>query len=436
MSTSIKATLRQSSSPKHPSTIVYRVCHHRRTATVSSGIRIATRLWDAATEQLTLSANTSASEREKRLQINVRIKNDLQRLKDIAARLEQTQESTFTAHDVCSRFRQSDNTPGFLTYVRQQAEELKQEKHFATAEKYSTALQHLHRFLHTDDIRIDNLTPTMMLRFEQWLSAQHICPNSSSAYMRSLSACYHRAISTYGMPDTHPFKAVFTGVAHTRKRAITQNDLRKIIAMKRPHNQKTALAHDIFLFSFYTRGMSLVDILFLQQNNITGHTLCYRRRKTGQWLNIHLEPCITEILKRYANKSNKSPYLFPVITTHDAEAAYLQYRHYLAAYNYQLHIIGRLLKLDTPLTGYVARHTWATAARDSGIATPIISACLGHTSERTTLIYLDSLENHLLDEANRKIIRKLKNKKITGLSKSGECTSLNAPKAKPKAHQS
>lgn len=420
MSITIKAKLRPSVSPNQAATITYRVCIRRRTATVSSGIRITPEQWNPISERLNIPDETAPEKRERTLQLNECIRNDLKRLAEIAADLQQTAPHTITAHEVCARFRQTDTYPGFLHFMKQEIERLTSEKHFSTAEKYHTARQHLCRFLQNADIRIDNLSAQMMLRFEKHLYANGICPNSSSAYMRCLSAVYHRAISTFGLPDTHPFKPVFTGVAGTQKRAIPQRILQKIIEMNTPQDTKTALARDIFLFSFYTRGMSLIDILFLRKENISGDTLCYRRRKTGQWLHIRLEPCMKEILKRYAQKTEPTPHLFPIITTDMPEAAYVQYRHYLAAYNYQLRKIGKTLKLGMPLTGYVARHTWATTARDSGISTPIISACLGHTSERTTLIYLDSLDNNLLDRANRKIIGKLKNKKFTALRKSGE----------------
>lgn len=419
MSITIKAKLRRSVSPSKAATITYQVCHRRRTATISSGIRIAPEQWDALSERLSVPNETDPEKHECTLQLNERIRNDLRRLTEIATKLQRDTQCPITAQEVCARFRQSDSLPGFLHFMKQEIERLTHEKRFSTAEKYHTSRQHLCRFLQNADIRIGDLSAQMMLRFEKHLHAHGVCPNSSSAYMRCLSAVYHRAISTFNLPDAHPFRAVFTGVAHTRKRAIPQHILQKIIEMNIPPNTKTALARDIFLFSFYTRGMSLIDILFLRRENICGDTLCYQRRKTGQWLHIRLEPCMKEILKRYRRKTNTS-HLFPIITTETAEVAYVQYRHYLAAYNYQLRKIGKSLKLDMPLTGYVARHTWATAARDSGIATPIISACLGHTSERTTLIYLDSLDNNLLDEANRKIIGKLKNKKSTGLRKSGE----------------
>ena len=48
--------------------------------------------------------------------------------------------------------------------------------------------------------------------------------------------------------------------------------------------------------------------------------------------------------------------------------------------------------------------SWATLARDCGTPLTVISAGMGHTSERTTRIYLAQLDHDVIDKANRKII--------------------------------
>ena len=58
---------------------------------------------------------------------------------------------------------------------------------------------------------------------------------------------------------------------------------------------------------------------------------------------------------------------------------------------------------DLPVSSYYARHSWATLARDAAIPLSVISSGMGHTSERTTRIYLDTLDNSLVDQANRQI---------------------------------
>lgn len=66
--------------------------------------------------------------------------------------------------------------------------------------------------------------------------------------------------------------------------------------------------------------------------------------------------------------------------------------------------IGKELKIPIKLTTYVARHSYATVLKRSGVPTSIISESLGHSSERVTQIYLDSFENERMDEALRNLL--------------------------------
>lgn len=52
----------------------------------------------------------------------------------------------------------------------------------------------------------------------------------------------------------------------------------------------------------------------------------------------------------------------------------------------------------------MARHSWATIARNLNIPISVISESMGHTSEKTTRIYLDSISSNVIDRANQSII--------------------------------
>ena len=65
-------------------------------------------------------------------------------------------------------------------------------------------------------------------------------------------------------------------------------------------------------------------------------------------------------------------------------------------------------KIKNNFSFYTARHSWATAARNHQVPVSVISAGMGHTSERTTQIYLTMLENSLIDNANRGILKSLR----------------------------
>lgn len=166
-----------------------------------------------------------------------------------------------------------------------------------------------------------------------------------------------------------------------------------------------ALARDMFIFSYCTRGMAFVDIAYLKKENIRDGMICYARHKTGQQLSIRIEPCMQKIIDRYDYASGH--YIFPLLTSDDSTQAYREYQTAINSYNRQLKRLSKMLPGDCKLTSYTARHSWATAARNHNIPISVISAGMGHSSERTTQIYLATLENSIIDDANQRLISSL-----------------------------
>lgn len=163
------------------------------------------------------------------------------------------------------------------------------------------------------------------------------------------------------------------------------------------------LARDLFLFSFYTRGMSFVDMCYLNKENLQGNYLRYKRQKTGQELQIRIEKDLRVLIDRYA--SSLSDYLLPMLRNGDC---YQDYRRRQRRLNKLIRELGDRLQLDMPLTFYVARHSWATLAHENDVPVSVISDCMGHTSEKTTRIYLDRIDTKRLDRANRLVINSLR----------------------------
>ena len=101
------------------------------------------------------------------------------------------------------------------------------------------------------------------------------------------------------------------------------------------------------------------------------------------------------------------PYLLPIITVMDAKKVRKQYKNSLYAVNLNLKRVAARIGLSIPLTTYVARHSWASIARNKNIPLAVISEAMGHDSELTTQIYLASLECSVIDKANTLILKDL-----------------------------
>ncbi len=118
------------------------------------------------------------------------------------------------------------------------------------------------------------------------------------------------------------------------------------------------------MFSFFCRGMPFVDVIYLQKHSLCDGVLGYARHKTGQWLQVALTPRLQTLIDKYACPS--SPYVFASLCGEDEWQLRCQYRTVLERVNRNLKRLGRLCSIATPLTTYVARHTWATLAKGIG----------------------------------------------------------------------
>ena len=143
---------------------------------------------------------------------------------------------------------------------------------------------------------------------------------------------------------------------------------------------------------------------------------CFKRyrSKTRQRLTIRWEKEMQELLEKYQAQTVTSPYLFPFLvddgnksqdkTIDKNNATVRLYRNAEARISYHLRKLGTKIGIKGKLTLYIARHSWATAARDNQIQISVISEALGHHSEITTQIYLRFIKSSEVDDANAKIL--------------------------------
>lgn len=246
------------------------------------------------------------------------------------------------------------------------------------------------------------MTECLIANYNVFLIQRGLVRNSISFYMRIMRAIYNKTVKQKMVEQSYPFADVYTGIDRTRKRAVSESVIAQLYKLKLIEGPPLALARDIFIFSYCTRGMAFVDIAFLKKENIQNGTICYTRHKTGQLLSIRIEPGIQEIINRYS--STKNTYIFPLLISLEIKQAYKEYQFAINNYNRLLRKLSTMLQLNCVLTSYTSRHSWATAARNHNIPISIISAGMGHSSEKTTQIYLMMLENSVIDDANQGII--------------------------------
>ena len=398
---SVKVKFRASSVADREGRLYYQIMHNRVTRQINSGHKLLPSEWAALRAGL---LRPDCKPRHAYLvALKSRIADDKARLERIISRLEHTDES-YTAGDVAARYLTPPDAGGFLSFARSLAGQLRQIGKIYTSERYTTVLNSFGRFRRDVEVPWDEVDSDLMIEYETYLKSRGVCSNTSSYYMRGLRAIYNRAVEKGMTVQRDPFKYVYTGIGKTVKRAVSLKVIRQIRDMDLALFPAMDFARDIFMFSFYTRGMSFIDMAYLKKKDLQNGILSYRRQKTGQQLFVKWEKPMQEIVDKYDTVG--TPYLLPVIKDMNADAR-RQYKNAAHLVNDKLKKLGVRLGLDIPLTSYVARHGWASIARSRNIPLATISEAMGHDSEKTTRIYLASLDTFSVDKANSQILKAL-----------------------------
>ncbi len=400
---SIKIKFRPSSVNGKEGTLYYRIIHKRKVREHSTGFSLFPQEWDA--DISVININSYNIERAKYLySVKDKVDADIERLKHIVSNLTNS-GNEFSADDILDEFNGCGNTLLFSVYMQSIILDYKRMGKIRTAEAYSSTLRSFMRFSNGSSPALNMINSKLMIKYEAYLKSCNVCSNSISFYMRNLRAVYNSAVENNLVEQQHPFKHVYTGIEKTVKRALTAHNMRLIKQADLGGFPLLNYARDMFMFSFYTRGMSFIDMAFLKKDNLNGNIITYRRRKTNQLMHIKYENCMKAIVEKYKNKN--SEYLLPIIGSTGGIDTRIQYIYAAHNINRSLKALGKRLGLPIPLTMYVARHSWASIAKSRNIPVSIISDGMGHESEKTTRIYLASLDNFAVDKANNLIIKSI-----------------------------
>lgn len=389
--------------PNAPGNIAYQLINRNGdSASVRTTYKVYFEEWNHYRNTIRMPRKASARKAQLK-EIETQIKCDLMLIRDIYDDYKESGER-FRMVNVVNSYLSQRRSRSFFDFMCDTIDHLTAINRHGTAQGYASALRSFMNFRENVDIELADIDSDLMQRYEAYLANRGVSPNSISFYMRNLRAAYNRAVEKDLVQQANPFRHVYTGIAKTIKRALPLKALQRIKSLNLEASPSLDFARDMFMFSFYTRGMSFVDMARLTTNDIKHQYLTYRRRKTGQTLQIRWEQCMQEIVDKYRHLTTDS-FLLPISRSRDEPPS--RYRIVMARVNKALKRIAQLASIDVPLTMYVARHSWASVARDQRIPISVISQGMGHDSELTTQIYLSTINNTLIDRANNRIITKL-----------------------------
>ena len=243
-------------------------------------------------------------------------------------------------------------------------------------------------------------------KFEAWMRKNKFEDTTMHYYFRTLRATYNKAVeANCAVREKSPFVEYKLSrfSTKTKKRALSKESVKKILKMDcSDMSEKARLAHDVFSFSYYCGGISLVDVANLTPDNIIDGRLIYERQKTHGMINLVMLDEAKTIIERYATYQKRAGYLFPILDNRKHITPMQKFnrvRKLCCQLNKELHKIAANLKIKEDVTTYVARHSFATVLKKSGVNIGIISQALGHQDIKTTQVYLAQFDDEQVDVA-------------------------------------
>ena len=275
----------------------------------------------------------------------------------------------------------------------------------STAKWYREANSSFVRFNGGLEVKLYTINVTFLKEFELEQKAKGNSNNTISSYMRGVRAIYNSAIKEdkYA-PIKNPFNHYrIPTTRRTKKKALSKEKIIAIRNLKYEEGTNLWHTHNYFMCMFNCRGMNLIDLAKLRLKDIKGNRIFYGRSKTGDSLSVKITEEFSRILKLYTEGKKDTDFIFPI--GYDGSVKHFK------KYTSDRRLINKLLKkialdagLEEKITSYYIRHSWATIAKNMGIATEVISEGLGHHSLKTTEIYLRSFSNSVLDDANDLVV--------------------------------
>ena len=399
MSTTVNVVCYKSKVLKNnESPLMLRICKDGRRKYESIGISILPSLWDFKQNKPTRKC-PNKEYIERLIAEKVKVYTD----KVIEFK---SQEKEFTATSLMEKVNKPVKRKTVQEVFNQYIQELESANRLRYADMYKCTMHSLIKFNKHLDIPFSDMDTIWLKRYEVWLQSQGLAINTLGTRFRHLRVIYNFAIEEKIVKsEYYPFNSFKVSKLSqtTAKRSIQKGEILSVLNYQ-GQTPLECLAIDLFTFSYLAAGINFGDIARLTKDNILENRLIYIRKKTQKQIKVSLQEQAIKLIQKYSMPDN--PYLFPILSSfHKTEQQKVNRIHkIIAKVNKSLKEIGERLNIPIDLTTYVARHSFATVLKRSGVNTSLICEALGHSSERVTQIYLDSFGNDQMEDAMKNLL--------------------------------
>ena len=283
-----------------------------------------------------------------------------------------------------------------FSYFEQYREELSKAGKFSTSEIYLNSLNSVKSFYRKEILSFELVTPEFLKGYSAHLQSENKSVTTISLYIRCIRSLFNKAISNKDTRE-YPFYSAKTNPQGYKipmptkgKKAFTDTEVKKLIEYV--PNKSQQFWYDMFMFSYYAGGINIKDIALLKQTNVNGNTISFVRKKTEhstpKEITVPLNDRAKVILDRW-NTGEK--FVFPLIDVNMSnEQQHRTIKFKTKNINKVMKKVCSEIGIETPVSTYTARHTFASKLARSGAPIILISEALAHNNIKTTQNYLSS----------------------------------------------
>ncbi|MEQ9404323.1 MAG: site-specific integrase [Cyclobacteriaceae bacterium] len=411
MSTTVKLLLdkrRSKQDGTYP--LIMRIIHNRKSANLPLGYSIKPNEWDTNNERLKTNSNLV----DNTTRFNNNLQKDKSKAFDLISRLhDENRLNGLSATQLKGLIQKQEkyDDQSVISFIKAEIELLIEANRIGTARTYKDLINKLKAFTGREDLSFNEIDHDFLKKMEATHLKNGAGLGSLGVYMRTLRAAYNKAINSgLAKATDYPFRTYHIKKSEPQRRAISEDDLKKIITVDLKEGSAMAKARNYYLFSFFSQGMNWMDMCLLKYKNIEGdfERINYVRKKTGKPFSIKIFPKLRELLETLRiNTKEDNAYVFPVLTSKDGpDRIHPRVLNKSKKVNKELKKLAEKLEIKS-FTFYSARHTWATLSKRKGIPTAVIQEGLGHKTEEITQAYLDSFGNETVDKYNEMLYEEL-----------------------------
>lgn len=381
------------------STVRVQIIHKRFSKFYSTKVQMLPEDW-----QKTIGPKTRGDLKEKKIIIHENLRKALEIIYDM---------DVFSFEKFEKRFLEDRIRDDVFAAYDEYIKILRGNMQYGSGNFYTYSRDSIKAFVGDKRLSFKSITVQFLKRYESHMTLNGKSPTTLAMYLRCLRYLYNQAIKEGIVKrEDYPFGKGNFEIPQPQniKKALKLAEIGKIYKHV-PDNSVEHFYRDLWLFSYLCNGMNMKDICWLKYSNIHGDHIHFRRAKTintnrnSKPIDIVISPEVKQIIDRWGNKPElPDSYIFPFLTD---DKSY-EKKHAIVAQavqmtNQYIKRVATKVGIESNITTYTARHSFATVLKRSGVNVTFISDALGHTNIKTTENYLDSFE----DEQKKEIAKKL-----------------------------